>query len=199
MSGITGGTVRYLKRVQVAQFEPKEADVSISFTVSETDADNAEAIITHARNTAVNLVEEILTKQGTIGKIGRPPGSPNKPRGVSVAEARAAQKRAANTLAPEAESVMVAGSQFDTEDAVEDVGTNETVDEDPMDMDITAAAETPITDKDLNEKLMEKNAILKNPVRLRELVGRYVPPPGMARDIPQEQRKAFLLELEALK
>jgi hypothetical protein len=61
------------------------------------------------------------------------------------------------------------------------------------------AAATPITDEAINNACAKRNAEIKKPTLIRELVGRYLPGGvGTAKQIPAEKRAAFLLELEKL-
>ena len=67
----------------------------------------------------------------------------------------------------------------------------------------TAARE--FTDKDLTDAITAKNATLivahkeKGPMKIRELIAKYLPPGKPAREIPQAQRQAFLDDLAKLK
>ncbi len=61
------------------------------------------------------------------------------------------------------------------------------------------APEQPITDKALNDAVQAKNAILKNPPKIVALKEKFAGAlPKSLRDIPQEKRAVFLMELAAL-
>lgn len=61
-----------------------------------------------------------------------------------------------------------------------------------------AAEPVSVTDAELRSKIMLKNEKLKNPLAIRQLVGKYVNAGQSSNDIPADKRAGFLVELEAL-
>jgi hypothetical protein len=65
--------------------------------------------------------------------------------------------------------------------------------------DVPAA--TTVTDAELNAACAKKNAMLNDPVKIRNLIGTFNPDPSkpfQVREIPNEQRADFIAKLEAL-
>ncbi|MDR3562023.1 MAG: hypothetical protein P4N59_11395, partial [Negativicutes bacterium] len=63
---------------------------------------------------------------------------------------------------------------------------------------IFAAQAPPVTDAALTKALQDHNAVVKNPVAIRELIGQFVAPPGQASDIPQARRPEFITKLKLI-
>lgn len=64
--------------------------------------------------------------------------------------------------------------------------------------DIFSAEAPAVTDSALTDAITKHNAKIKNPIAIRQLIGKYVTPPKQARDIPAELRAAFIEQLEKL-
>lgn len=72
MTQITGGKVVFSRKVQMAQYEPKEALAEIQFSVSE--GGDHQAILNLASATAVGQVERMLTGKGLTVEVVVTPG-----------------------------------------------------------------------------------------------------------------------------
>lgn len=64
------------------------------------------------------------------------------------------------------------------------------------------ADEAPVTDAELNDAVQKKNGELKDPPKIRALIGSFNPDPTKVfqlREVPAERRREFLTSLAALK
>lgn len=219
MTQITGGRVTYGRTVQPAQYESKKMEAELTFAISE--GDGFEETFAHAAFLAIDKVHEVLG-------LARPkaPEKPTTAK-QSVEEIKAALKTEAIAQLHNGQEVKTATvtTKADLEAAAKkkangpkkppavdpaaiDVVTEQgqlepakvpTKDADPAAMDDVLTGEAaPITDVDLTGAITRKNAVLKNPVAIRQLIGKYVAPPKQAREIAPEHRTKFLEELAAL-
>ncbi len=101
----------------------------------------------------------------------------------------------APTPEPETEQQTIQTGEEDRK-APDDEPTGDGVMDDLM--SAAGAEETPVTDAEIQDRIMKRNTIIKNPVAIRGLIGKYVAHPKTAREIPAEKRHAFLAELDKL-
>lgn len=199
MSQITGGSVTFGRTVQPKEYESKKAEVTLAFSVPE--GENHEAIFAKAEQQAVAKVEQMLTgrvastKEAVAAKLNAaeapsavtqvPKRGPGRPSNAEKA-AKAADAKPNDDLAI-----------FDRRESAlaEDGKAAEMAAEDDF---LTSAAPAEVTDDAIVQALTRKNAALKNPVAIRQLIGKFVAAPKTAREIPQEARAEFLAQLEKL-
>jgi hypothetical protein len=214
MGRITGGELRFLRRIQAAQFEPKEAEARIAFAVDE--GEDAEQTMFVVRMAVEKQVQHMLGQAGaTVGSNsqveadggnsptvqaapaargrGRPPGSPNRPRvdGKPLPDPTDLPGEAPTSVALSENQGNGTGTQ--------------TKNSDPTALDPTVAAVVEITDAVLQDRVTKHNAALiakgvdTPAAKIKALIGTYTGgPPKTARDIPQDKRAGFLLELEKI-
>lgn len=207
MAQITGGRVCYSRTVQPAQYESKKVEAELFFAVDE--GEDHTAIFSRAAAEAHGKVYEMLgikpadkpaisDKQrlasektgGDTGEVvtGKPTAEkPARTKKTAPPPAKAEDPASMGepaTTAPSAPGAAPAAPANPASPAdIED------------EFDALPAAE--ITDQQLSDAMSKKNAEIKDTRRLKELVGKY----GVARsrELPQDKRAAFLLELNALK
>lgn len=217
ITGITGGTARYLRRQKTGDYEHHEAEISFNVNVAE-----GESYLDAARGAATEAVNQVNFMLGIdTPRRGRPPGSKNKTsdptEGVVNPQQTSTTSETTQNVPQkgdydaardftESQSGRTTGATIPTAAtvSVETVGPEVGVDPAAM-QDETLFGSTPaeVTDKDLMAAIMSRNAeAVKTlgPVSaqgIRGLIGRYVANPGVdqARDIPQAKRGAFLKEL----
>lgn len=66
------------------------------------------------------------------------------------------------------------------------------------DEDLFSAQAPDVTDEDITSAITRKNAEIMNPKAIRELIGKFIAPPGQARQIDKALRHKFLEDLAAL-
>ena len=214
MSYISGGSVTYLRRVKTGEYEHKEASASISFSQGEGEVD----ISSEAAQLALTRVNETLgigqpapatgvakpaTAQPEPGTAGAEAPKPTQRRGsrkppAVETQAPPAGGQEADPFAEGSTSQSSAGqstvgsssSQPSTQSTTPAGGEGNGFDD-----DLFSPPQPEINDKDLVAAVFAHNQKVNNGPAIRELIGKYVVAPKGARDIPQELRAKFLLEL----
>lgn len=202
MAEVTNGKVSYTRQVRPADYESKACTVELSFTLSD-----GEDFMSATEAVAVACESQALARVGLKA-------APAKPANTETKEAAAARINAAEKAATEAKPKRPPATQK-AEKPAEPPKDNpaampdETPTADPASMtddELLGADSAPeVTDAELTTHVTRKNAALQPkhkeeaPKMIRKLIAKYVgaPPKGM-RDIPKEQRRAFLAELDAL-
>lgn len=225
-SQITGGRVTFLRRVKTGEWEHKEASAEITFSVPEGDGASDQGTFDRAFDIAqggvlqrLGLVAKlsvpvavVAATQGSANGAGPTGAAPEVPADPPRTTRRASVKKpptVISNITPEeiaAAKAAAAGREItehpeDRQDPVqverEEILANVDLVGDFSD-DLLSPPVQEITDKALVEAIQARNIKVKNPVAIRALIGKYVAPPKTGRDIPQDQRAAFLLELEAI-
>jgi len=203
---MTGGSVTFERKIKPADYESKGAIVQLSFNIA--DGQDTQAVLDEVSKMAMGQALKMVGVQEQPGKTkadlekealdragqGNPPAasskSPRKPPSSKKTEEKAdpAKDPAAVDDAPAGER-QVSANPEDRKDpaAVDDA--------------LFSAADAPkeITDAELMQEITAHNAKVKNAPEIRKLIGEYVKPPGQARDIPQNQREAFVKKLKEIK
>lgn len=217
-ASVTNGTVNFLRRIKTGDYEHKEASVTLNFSVpedmgvaeaagwverigqmAETKAHVMLGLVKSAAVETVRAVENVAAPtisevKASIAKAeapapaateppkhrGRPPGSKNKPK----------EETADTAASIEDEPAPEASQKPGDEPAVVDEG-------DPFGIGAEPEPE-PITDADLIGAVTKKNAEIKAPARIKEVIYKFVTAPKTVRDMAQEVRQAFLDELAKL-
>lgn len=197
MAQITGGFARVMQRKQIRDYEPRECEARLDFTVGE--GEDFAKLFDLAAALASQKVDQLLAKWQIACEFtstpaaepvvargrGRPPGAPNKPRApeptpaAPVEEAQVEETQAAEPL-------LAAPSP-------------ETVDLD----DVLTAAAPEVTDAQVKEHVAKQAQKMVGQAdgiaRIKKLIYEFVGgPPHTASEIPQAQRAAFIAKLEAL-
>lgn len=226
MAQITGGKIFYSQTRQAAQFEPKKAEVELSFIVGE--GETFAEVAKMAEDFAVAKVQEMIGAKATpaartvqsappkpavdasTGGKGAAAMDTTQPAPVSGKEAYAAKEAAAK--APRA-SVPKAGKKDEAKPQISQGGERVNPEDDAIDMgDVTLDADglpieagepvvvaAQITDAEMTSAISKVNQKLQNPALIRAVVAEFVgPPPKSSRDIPQEKRAEFIAKVEAL-
>jgi len=208
-SQITGGEVGFGRTVKTGDFENKRVDVKLSFTVG--DGEDYSTILALAAQQAHAKCHEMLGLRekplpapanqpapGANGKVAPTTTGPIvETAGPAEAANKARAKRPPKIEQPDPAAVDVAAEQ----PPAKTPEPPKAAEPDPAAVveEEWAGAASEITDADLMGAITKKNGEIKNPVLIRNLIGKYVPAPKPAREIPQDKRQAFLNELTALK
>jgi hypothetical protein len=213
---ILGGIVAYedgIKTTAGDQFSPtRKVRVELNFAVPEDPGIDASAATEEVLDTAISLVQKKLgikaptpaaktavvetrTKADlTAEATAKAGGEPATEAAKTVRRGPGRPPKAPDpTPAPVADAAAVLDD--DTASVSEAIAGAETVE------DWSAPMAVEITDKDLNDAVQKKNAVLKNPVAIRTLIGNFNPDPKKAfslSSIAKEQRQTFLDKLGAL-
>jgi len=185
MTQITGGSTRFMRRVQVAQYEPKEAEVTLTFAVS--DGQEHTAIASQAAHEAMYLTECMLT-----GKIAPPA------KEAVVQSAPVEHKPVSHKKTTKSEPVKTDPSAVEDLSAMEaevNAEVNATA-ADPSAMEDTVVQEIP--DKTLVDACSAASKLTQNSDAIRAIISGYVAPPGRVANIPQDKRAEFLLKLQTV-
>ncbi len=222
MARITDGEVAFSRSRKMADYENAKADARLVFQVGEDEdftqvfAYASDFVVAEAHRmvglkspipapvaartvaVAVAPVAAPVTEAAAPAADAAPaateprrrPGRPPKVKPVETAAAAASmdEEDAAAGNDPAADVTGAQPAAPAAEPAVAGI----------MD-DLDAPAPSLISDDDLMKAITERNAELQNPLLIRELVAKYVTAPKRARDIPQEQRQAFISSLRELK
>lgn len=227
MTQITGGSIRYLERKNLGNYEHKEAAAEIAFGVSEGDAH--ETMLGTAAWQAIDQVKRMIAGTVVAPAQGhalpvRVETVPAGPQSAPVHPAQEEPKKRGPGRPPRvaaAPDTATAPPASDPTDLVEtstaplprepeagspaaESGGSPSVVADPAaiggdDASLFQASDAPVSDQELLTTITHKNGEIQDPPRIRELIGRYIPAPGQAREIDQSKRRAFLAELAALK
>lgn len=206
MSQITGGSVTYLRRVKTGDYEHKEAATTIQFSNGENEDD----ISAQARAVAVDRTNEALGIKPADAPVTQPltPAAvPQKPRATRGAakpptvqalpntEGEAGGAAASSTTGGATSEADPFASETTTEPNSTTSASTQSSDN-GFDDDLLAPPAKEINDKELVEALQAHNRKVNNSPGIRALIGKYVAAPKRAQDIPQDQRRQFLDELE---
>ena len=183
---ITGGKVRFLRRIQAAQFEPKEAEVELTFTMAE-----GEILTTQLDQVAAQTQAKALEMVGL-----QPPLAPPSPPAVTK-DAYAVKLAAEEALAKaEKAAARERAALANTAKPVDDL-TDLAPPVDPDAALLEGVAE--ISDQELVAAVTRKNQEIKNPKAIHAVRDLFVKLPKGLRDIEQKDRPNFLAKLAALK
>ena len=221
MAQITGGSVTFGRTVQPAQYESKKSEITLTFALAEDDGDviaqNMLNLVSKiAQEKALELVGLKVASAPTAkvealpeGKVEQPnpafnkivdedrPGSKRGPKPKKPAEAEkptedplaAAETAAeADNEAAEAAAHKVAMAKANAEIA-------------DADSDLLGGAEAapqPVSDKELMDAVTKKMAEINSGPKIKEVREKFVTSPKGIRDIPQDKRAEFLVELAKL-
>jgi len=185
---ITSGTILYGRTIKTGDYESARSDVTLTFSVPE-DADEQattayiQSIGQQAQQHCYELLKLRPAQTNVSLKESNPPlkAARGKPKATAPTPLEAAIGEAPGT----------GPAQIDepTPAPIEDPAA--------VNDDFTPIA-AEITDEQLIGAMTKTNARIRNPIAIRQLIGKYVEIPKQARDIPQPERKAFLLELDKL-
>lgn len=181
--GITNGTVRIMQRVQIAEYQPREVEISISFSVPEGGA-----------------YEEWLDEAQSVcsKRVAAELGLTKLPK-ATVTQHTAAPHVAAE---PAAEETKKKPGRPKADPKAEKLKENEVAAENPEDIVITDAELTQML-AHIRSKANEGKLKDVGPEKLRDVVNKYTGvKPGEAYktaiEISKDRRPAFMAELKAL-
>lgn len=190
MGQINSGSVRYLRRKNTGDYNHVEAAAEFSFTVDVGEDHNVAAAL-------ALTAAHVHVRNALDGKIAEPaptvkPASDKE----KLAAAKVAKKAPATVEDPTAVGESAAGVSTVT---VAPGSASVVTDAAEID-DIMTPSVAEINDVELTRLITEKAAATRNATAIKALIGRYVgPPPGNARGMTQEQRRAFVAELAVIK
>lgn len=181
---ITNGQVVFSRTVKTGDYENKKAEVTLAFTLDE--GMDAEATVAKVGAMAQDQALQMLGLQGANPKPQPAESAAEKPK-RPPAPPKAADKPV-EKLKTEADPL-----------AMETTPAKQTAApaEDTLD-DVLSAEAPPITDKDLVSEITVKNAALKNPTAIKQLIWKFAGNQKHAHDIPAAVRAQFVKELKAL-
>lgn len=195
---IVGGLAAYEDQTRVEGYPQVKARVELRFDVPE--GGDAEAILDAVTAKAKTKVFEML-KAG-----GKAPTRTTAAPAVAAADAGATAP-AAPTTTKEDLAKAAGVSKADEKKAAKKApaaakkdGGGDATDMSEFDVPGTTPAEA-MSDADLLAAVQKKNAALKNPDKIRALIGQYNPKPGepfQVKQIAAEQRADFITKLDAL-
>jgi hypothetical protein len=217
---IIGGIVAYedgVKTVAGDQFSPtRKVRVELNFSVDQ--GEDGHAAIQTVLGTAQAFVRTKLGLAPNTGKAADSVEHPHPAQKAAEATAGVSGKEALAKAAGVSEAHVAAATPTpkapkrtpalkpeapkpDPAAVIEEAGDPASVED-----EFAVAAEEevkPISDEELNNAVGKKNAKLNNPVLIRSTIAEFKPDGWTKqftmRDIPQDQRAAFLMKLEALK
>lgn len=203
---ITNGKITYGRTLNTGDFNNKKAEVQLEF--SAEPGKHADALSTVSR-LAIDKCHEMLgqasPKSGTtVVQVAASSGG-DKAALAAAAQAAASveptiARAAAEPAAPKAKKPPKPPKDAASLDDIEGATVAKPVaDAASLDDDLLGAAETEITDADIQNKIVATNGVIKNPKAIRDLIAKYVTAPKRATDIPKELRSKFFGELEQLK
>lgn len=213
---ILGGTVRYedgIKTTAGDQFSPtRKVAVELNFAIPEDPGVDAHSYVNDVLDQAINLANQKLgiktatkaAKSITVGAAEM--DAANKAQVVMLKEALAEKlaEKAPAKRGPGKPKATEVVDEIPLDGAVAAVSANSpvSVTADPASMDEWGSEPvTEVTDKDLNDSVQKKNAVLKDPQKIKGLIGAFNADPKKPftlREIPQAQRQTFLQRLDAL-
>lgn len=201
MAQVTGGKFHYLRVVKDDEFGIKrEFAAELSFSVGENES--PDEISAFVAQKVVDITHEKLRIRSaaqagaTAAEVQAKPGSPPLAPPPAVAPAPVNDKE---RLAVEAGLTVIPAEPKKAKKAPK-------IEAAPAEDDLSALfgepekpAAKPVTDKELNDAVQAKNATLKNPPKIVNLKEAFAGPlPKALRDIPQDRRAEFLIQLAAL-
>ena len=189
MAHISGGEVCYGRTVKTGDFENKRVDVKLTFGVD--DGEDVEAILTKVSITAVRKAHEMLGIPAPAAATAAvAPKSVETAKAGKAGAAAVTKVEKAQTKPDAAETVEEPKAQISTgAERVDPAQVADELDETPAD----------ITDAQLADAAKQKNATLKDPVRIKALRDKYAgKTPSILSEIPKDKRQAFLDELKKM-
>lgn len=212
---ILGGVVRYEDGVKTTtgdQFSPtRKVSVELNFAVPEDPGIDADSVVQEVLDKAQSFVQiKLGLKVATVAAKTVVVQTTTPTPAVEGPKKRGPKPKPVVVQVPLTEGdkslLRAAGEDWDTGNSAASVAVPTTVASDPIasgvEEDWDAAPEVvEITDKTLNDKVQVKNGTLKNPLKIRQLIGSFMADSTRApvlREIPQEKRQEFLDRLEAL-
>lgn len=223
---VSGGALTYERSVKVADYENKKLALTLTFGVpegSEVLPDELDGLI----DGAIDRVHEklglkpVVRKptafeeaggQTNVSQAATAPAAAPKSRGkrppivetkvtpeeVAAALTERQAREARGNISENPEDRKDAANPADVDDTA--AATVEGANKDPagFDDELFTGAAPEITDSVLMDAITKKNAALKDPVKIRQLIGKYVTAPKPAREIPAAVRQAFLDDLDKL-
>lgn len=208
-SKLTGGTVSFEETKQIQQYEPRKVSITLHFSAEE--GRDAEAMLDHASQLVVAKVAQLLSGKLTPTVASRTVDT------SGAKEAAAAKLNAAEELPTETPKTVKPPRKITAKDVVKgreaDPLEGEVLPPETTKPAAAPAAEEnlddllgdtpkaePITDAVLTSKIGAHNAKVKNSPAIRKLVGDFNGNVAgkQARDIPQEKRADFIVQLEKI-
>ncbi len=213
MGQITNGKVAYSRTVKTGDYENKKCEAELQFSVNEGEA--YDDVFAAAGAAAVSKVHELLglaprtqpAPQAAPVAVAQQPaqtGTSDKDRlaaqATATASAPAAARKPRATKPPAAatDPASIDEPQTLAAEMAAKAATQPAADPAGIDEDLFSAEATEITDADLMNHITKTNGRVKDAKGIRNLIGKYVPSPGQAKDIPQASRKAFFTELDKM-
>lgn len=225
---ILGGTVRYedgIKTTAGDQFSPtRKVAVELNFAIPEDPGIDASSYVNNVLEQAITLTNEKLgiktaTKAAKIVEARSANGNDadrleaaNREQ-AKLLQTALAEKIAEATKKPRGPGKPKAAAEVVDEIPLDGASTPTTAKNATAEAQATAASDpasmeewgsepvTEVTDKDLNDAVQKKNAVLKDPPKIKGLIGAFNTDPKKPftlREIPQAQRHTFLQRLDAL-
>ena len=236
---ITGGSVSFMKRKQVSQYEPEEASCRLDFSIPEGCNDYGNTLNTAEIEAKLSVMNQLgIVKREEIARplaktrssleadivAGKSP-KPAHRKSAQIEALDGAVTTIASATDVKPASDTTAGSTDDPlapaagETATAGTSAVVVAGEDPLAPSAVIASDTTastastadpftaqreVTDADLATAAAKKNeALVKvhkeaGTLKIRDLVGQFMPPGKTLRELPQADRPAFLAKLEAL-
>ena len=196
MAHISGGEVTYGRTMKTGDYENKRVDVKLTFGVD--DGEDVEAILTKVSITAVRKAHEMLGIPAPAAATAAvAPKSAATTKAGKEAAAAVTKVEKTQTPTPAAAETVVDEKKVAVEQAAISTGDARV---DPAQMpDELDDASVDITDAQLADAAKQKNATLKDPVRIKALRDKYAgKTPSILSEIPKDKRQAFLDELKKM-
>lgn len=201
---ITNGKISYSRTLNTGDFNNKKAEVQLEF--SAEPGKHTDALNTVSR-LAIDKCNEMLgqasPKSGAaVVQVAASSGGDKAALAAAAQAAVSVEPTIARTpeAAPKAKKPPKPPKDAASLDDIEGATVAKpVVDAASLDDDLLGAAETEITDADIQNKIVATNGVIKNPKAIRDLIAKYVTAPKRATDIPKELRSKFFGELEQLK
>lgn len=208
MGEIISGQVFFSKTVKTGDFENEKADCRLDFNVAE--GETCDSILSTASATAKAKVFEMLGKgkapNALPAQLAKPAEPAKEPAGgasaggatkadltAAAANAAGAPKSGTAEAAPKkaVKPPKVEAPKEEPKKAEPDAATDDLA-------DLLGAAPEPVADADLVAHVTKTNGRIKDPAAIKALTGKYVQPPKGVIDVPQEVRRKYMAELDAL-
>ena len=205
MSGtISGGVIKFERRIKTGEFEHKHAAAEISFTAEE--GGDPTIITNHAGDIAAHQVHCLLAKPFDPTAVLT---DKDHLAAAATSAAKGKDKKAAakppapSTGTAQADPAAIGGDEpakTQTAASAQPVATQQGNAADPAALDdLLGSAPREINDVELTTAISKKNGETKNALAIRQLIGTYTPQDGQkhqAAEIAQDKRAAFLAELD---
>lgn len=192
---ITGGRVVFARTLKVTDFEPKKAEVELSFSVEAGETLDQD-FLSRTAYQAQAQVHDMLEIKPPVIKL-RPQIDPGSLTLVADGTKTVIRKKATDA----SRGVKAQGPNIGTGDErinPDEVATAGVAVAD-QEVNWDAPAATPITDKELVDHISHKNVQIKKPAAINALIAKFAgKTPKTYKDIPQDARQVFLDELQVL-